>query len=595
MSQSLKFKELANGSDIRGTALSDKDGKSVNLTLPVCSAIAEALVEWFTERSGRSSADVRITLGRDSRLSGPRIEKALIFGLRRAGVRDILRLGSASTPALFMSTADASVRADLAVMITASHLPRNRNGLKVFTREGGLESSDILDVLARAARIFEEKDAAETDMPLFVKDLTEAPNNLFYKKVCAEEEAAAKDGVLKESAFMKRYAEILRERVIRDLVPDHSCAAGRSVSARAGEANTPCRGTEKTQSRLGRLDGAEEDTNTAVDGLNTQARPLEGLKILVDAGNGSGGFYAFDVLEKLGAQIEGSLYLEPDGLFPHHIPNPEDPSAIPALRRAVLEKKADLGIIFDTDVDRAALIAADGREIHRNRLIALISSVLLEEEPGATIVTDSISSTGLARFIAQAGGVQHRFKRGYKNVINEAKRLNAEGISAPLAIETSGHAAFRENYFLDDGAYLATRLVITLAREKAAGRDLSSRLLHLEEASHVEEKRYTLLSEDFKAYGNKILADLECELREKRFALNSFPPETAELSLVLPNYEGLRVSLKRKDDPEEAWFLLRLSLHEPLFVLNLEGSERDCRLLRAALEEKLSHYPGVCT
>ena len=65
-------------------------------------------------------------------------------------------------------------------------------------------------------------------------------------------------------------------------------------------------------------------------------------------------------------------------------------------------------------------------------------------------MTDSITSDGLKTYIEQTlGGKHHRFKRGYKNVINEAVRLNNEGVNCPLAIETSGHAALRENYFLD--------------------------------------------------------------------------------------------------------------------------------------------------
>ena len=95
-----------------------------------------------------------------------------------------------------------------------------------------------------------------------------------------------------------------------------------------------------------------------------------------------------------------------------------------------------------------------GKEINRNRLVALASAIALEGNEGGTIVTDSITSDGLKAYIETTlDGVHHRFKRGYKNVINEAIRLNQEGVNCPLAIETSGHAAMRENYFLDDGAY----------------------------------------------------------------------------------------------------------------------------------------------
>ena len=178
----------------------------------------------------------------------------------------------------------------------------------------------------------------------------------------------------------------------------------------------------------------------------------------MDAGNGAGGFFADKVLEVLGADTNGSQFLDPDGTFPNHIPNPEDKEAMESICDAVIKKNADLGIIFDTDVDRAAVVDRFGRDINRNRIIALISAIVLGERKGATIVTDSITSEGLKKFIEEdLGGVHHRFKRGYKNVINEAIRLNEEGTYTPVAIETSGHCALMENYFLDDGAYLIAR------------------------------------------------------------------------------------------------------------------------------------------
>ena len=98
--------------------------------------------------------------------------------------------------------------------------------------------------------------------------------------------------------------------------------------------------------------------------------PLNGFKIIVDAGNGAGGFFANNVLKKLGANIEGSQFLEPDGTFPNHIPNPENKEAMNSIRKAVLKNKADLGIIFDTDVDRAAIVSSNGEEINKSSLIA---------------------------------------------------------------------------------------------------------------------------------------------------------------------------------------------------------------------------------
>ena len=197
------------------------------------------------------------------------------------------------------------------------------------------------------------------------------------------------------------------------------------------------------------------------------------------------------MLAPLGADIKGSQFLEPDGRFPNHIPNPEDKQAMESIRIATVRAGADLGIIFDTDVDRAGCVDSTGREINRNRLVALASAIALEDNPGGAIVTDSITSSGLKVFIEkELGGVHHRFKRGYKNVINEALRLNAQGINCPLAIETSGHAAFRENYFLDDGAYLVTKIIIKAANLKKEGRTLENLIEKLKEPIETVELRF---------------------------------------------------------------------------------------------------------
>src|SRR5699024_7762269 len=143
-----------------------------------------------------------------------------------------------------------------------------------------------------------------------------------------------------------------------------------------------------------------------------------------------------------------------DGYFPNHIPNPDNAEVMASIREAVLENKADLGIIFDTDVDRAAVVDNSGEFINRNNLIAVLAKIVIDEEVGATIVTNSPTTSHLKTFINALRGKQYRYLSGYRNVINKAIELNKEGISTPLAIETSGHAAFRENYFLDDGAYV---------------------------------------------------------------------------------------------------------------------------------------------
>ncbi|MFW6251723.1 MAG: phosphomannomutase/phosphoglucomutase, partial [Halanaerobium sp.] len=266
-----------------------------------------------------------------------------------------------------------------------------------------------------------------------------------------------------------------------------------------------------------------------------------------------------------------------DGNFPNHAPNPEDKEAMHSIQKAVLKNKADLGIIFDTDVDRAAVVDSSGQEINRNKLIALAATIVLENNPGATIVTDSVTSVGLKDFIEnKLGGVHHRFKRGYKNVINEAKRLESEGITAPLAIETSGHAAFKENYFLDDGAYLVAKVLIKMANLKTeADQKIGELISELTEAEIKEEYRMTIQLDDFKDYGQQILADLK-----------NFIKDIGDWEVVPKNYQGVRVNCGDND-----WFLMRLSLHDPVVVLNVECDRQESlNYILKKIKEFLSSY-----
>lgn len=299
-----------------------------------------------------------------------------------------------------------------------------------------------------------------------------------------------------------------------------------------------------------------------VDLIKTQAKngekPLQNLKIVVDAGNGAAGFIAENVIAELGGDITGSQFLNPDGTFPNHVPNPEAKEAIESIKRAVLKNNADFGIIFDADGDRSAFIDQEGREINRNNLIALLAEILIKETPKATIVTDSVTSIELKKFIEKRGGKHHRFQRGYKNVINEAKRLNEEGIYTPLAIETSGHAAFIDNYFLDDGAYMAARLLIQLVKTKKNGVDFTDVLNEIKEPAEEKELRFKIKDvNNFREIGNQVLE----KLRNYVLTISNWEFET-------PNYEGIRVNVDK-----ENWFLLRLSLHEPLLCLNIETTE----------------------
>ncbi len=302
--------------------------------------------------------------------------------------------------------------------------------------------------------------------------------------------------------------------------------------------------------------------------------PLSHLHIVVDAGNGSGGFFATNVLVPLGANIKGSQFLKPDGQFPNHPANPENPEALRSLAQAVIEEKADLGLIFDTDVDRSAAIDDRGREIARNAIVALASVLVEEQHPGSTVVTDSLTSNQLTDFLEKELDLHHfRYRRGYRNVINKAKEIE----DAYLAIETSGHAAFRDNYFLDDGAYLATLIVIKTAMLKKQDITLASLLENLQQPLEEEELRLPLTGNDPQKRGEQILNELSQWVKTQ----DSMTP-------AQPNHEGVRVNTK------QGWFLLRQSLHDPLLALNLSSDvQGGIQTMKDTLDPFLSRYPDL--
>ena len=481
----MDWKKLQNGSDIRGVALPDIKNETVNLNENTVEQLGKSFGIWL-KKYYPEKKKLKVSVGMDARISGPALRKAVMNGLLSTGF-DVLDCGMASTPAMFMSTIIGENQTDAGIMLTASHLPFNRNGMKFFTKQGGLDKKDIAEILEIAEIV-----GAQNLAPL--------------------QNTVPAAGTLTTINFMNTYSEhfvnMVREKV------NHS-----------------------------------EDYE----------KPLKGLKIVVDAGNGAGGFYAEKILKPLGADISDSQFLEPDGLFPNHVPNPEDETAMASVVEKVKASKADFGIIFDTDVDRAAFVANDGFPINRNALIALISAIVLEEHPETTIVTDSITSNGLNRFInEQLKGKHHRFKRGYKNVINEAIRLNESGEACMLAIETSGHAALRENYFLDDGAYLATKIIITLAKMRQKGQSLISLIKDLQIPAESRELRIKIQDIDFKSCGEKIIADLETFVQNKE-----------GWEIVPNNFEGIRVNCNAAQ--QQGWFLLRLSLHDPILPLNVES------------------------
>lgn len=488
MTSPTSYRNVQNGSDVRGVALGDPE--AVTLTPSMVRNIARA----FAVTLGKDSGAVSVGVGRDSRVTGQALGKEALQGIVEAGDNcSAIDLGIATTPAMFMSTITPGFRYSGSIMLTASHLPYDRNGMKFFTESGGLGKSDI----ARILDLAEEYDGAE--LPQLSHSQVER---------------------ISEAIFIPTYAKTLRDTIV----------------AEVGEGETP----------------------------------LAGLKIIVDAGNGAGGFFADQVLAPLGADVSGSQFLDPDGMFPNHVPNPEDAEAMESVTAAVLREGADLGVIFDTDVDRSGIVDSKGTVFNKNRLIAAMAAITLRGCPGGTIVTDSVTSDALTTFIDSRGGNHLRYKRGYKNVIEKGKEIE----NCPLMIETSGHGAMAENHYLDDGAYMAVKMIIEAARRDG---DLAGLVEGFQEPLEAREYRVKYSKDAPSGYSEEIIRAFE------EFCDSERSP--GDWKSASDNFEGWRVSVL----DGEGWVLMRRSLHDPLLVINAEtnvkgGVSKAMGVMRTFLE-----------
>ena len=471
----MSYSSLKSGTDIRGFAADGFENEPLFLSDERVEKIALGFVSFLCKKTCKTADGLSVCVGHDSRVSAPRIKSALLRAFSSKGV-SVYDCSLASTPAMFMAVLD--LNCDGSVQITASHHPWERNGLKFFTPDGGLEGSDISMILT----------------------IAEAESN---------ENLALNECKIKAVDYMSTYAQKLCEMIKK------------GVNA------------------------------TDYD------KPLAGYKIIVDAGNGVGGFYANNVLAPLGADVTGSQFLEPDGMFPNHIPNPENAGAMESIKSATVKSGADLGVIFDTDVDRAGCVDKTGEEINRNNLVALASAIALEGTQGGVIVTDSVTSDGIPVFIRSLGGEHYRYKRGYRNVINKQIELNNQGKFCPLAIETSGHAAFKENYYLDDGAYLVTKIIIYLAKNGADA--IKNVLGTLAQPKEAKEMRFNITCNDFKTYGNEVIENLVEYFDNKK-----------GWKIADDNRDGIRISADKEHG--DGWILLRLSVHDPVMPLNAESN-----------------------
>jgi phosphomannomutase / phosphoglucomutase len=285
------------------------------------------------------------------------------------------------------------------------------------------------------------------------------------------------------------------------------------------------------------------------------------LRVVVDAGNGTGAMTGCQLLETLGAEVI-PLYCEVDGTFPNHHPDPTVPRYLQDLVRTVLETKAEVGIAYDGDADRIGVVDEVGRIIWGDQLMIIFAREILAHQPGASIVFEVKCSQSLPDEISKAGGRPVMWKTGHSLIKQKMKELNA-----PLAGEMSGHLFFADEYFgYDDAVYASCRLVRLLSRSQ---QKVGEMLANVPKTYSTPETRLEC-PDDLKF---QVVAEVAAYFRERY--------KTIEV-------DGVRVLFG------DGWGLVRASNTQPVLVVRFEAQTPE-RLTEISDEVlgRLAQYPFV--
>jgi phosphomannomutase / phosphoglucomutase len=444
--------------DIRGNADRDLDDGFAN---ELGKAIGTHL-----KRAGAQ----KITLGRDCRVTSPRLHKALRSGILSTGVH-IIDVGVVATPLLYFSVFHFD--ADGGVQITGSHNPPEDNGFKILRGKSTIHGAEI-----QALRALVEARDFETGL-----------------------------GVVTDKDIEAAYIDMAASKI-----------------------------------KLG---------------------PRK-FKVVVDAGNGVGGT-TVPLLQRLGFDVT-PLFIEPDGRFPNHHPDPTVEANVAALKAKVAEVGAEVGIALDGDADRIGVVDAKGRIVWGDQLMILFARSILKEVPGATFVSEVKCSKALYDEIAKAGGKAIMWKVGHSLIKEKMKEEKAV-----LAGEMSGHIFFAHRYYgYDDAIYSAARLCELLTKDD---KPLADHVDALPKLFNTPEIRYELADE------------LKFDVVKR--VVEHFKATAEKEGHTVVDVDGARVTWK------DGWALVRASNTQAALVLRFEA-ETEPRLgeIRKKVEAALKKMEG---
>jgi phosphomannomutase/phosphoglucomutase len=432
--------------DIRGIADAELTDEGVEL-------LGRALGTYLQRHAGP-----KINLGRDTRLSSPRLRDAMMRGLKASGCH-VTDIGVVPTPVLYYS--QFHLKADGAVMITGSHNPAEFNGFKTVCGAGTIHG----EAIQKLRRMME---------------------------------------------------------------------AGDLASGEGSETTADC-------------------VAPYVEEVAAQFQFARRIKVVIDAGNGTGGPVMHRLLDRLNADAV-EMFFEMDGRFPNHHPDPTVPDNLQALIAKVRETGAELGIAFDGDTDRIGAVDETGTVVYGDQLMIVYAREILTRKPGATFIGEVKCSQAMYDDLAARGGNPIMWKTGHSLIKAKMKETHAE-----LAGEMSGHMFFGDRYYgFDDALYAACRLMEIVA---SSGHALSYQLADLPKTVTTPEIRF------------------DCP-DELKFAVVSRAAEALKARYKTIDVDGVRAIFPK------GWGLVRASNTQPVLVMRFEAATPELlEEYRAEVEE----------
>jgi phosphomannomutase/phosphoglucomutase len=466
-----KYEHAFGKNDIRGIYKDD-------ITEELFYNIATGYVNWLVIQTKKSPEDLKISVCMDARLHSSSLKKALINGLVENKVGYIEDLGLAPTPIGYYS--EIAHNLDGAMIITASHNPKEYNGIKMTYNKKTLNEKQISEV----------------------KDLT--------------------------FASWKNLPDLLSDYDFStEIIPEY---------------------IKELSNSFGNIGN--------------------GVKVVVDSANATGGIVGPELYRRLGADVI-ELFSEPDGTFPNHHPNPSLLLTLKTLSETVVKCNADFGIAFDGDSDRIGVVDSKGVPLTGDKLLLIYAMDIINQNP--VVVSEVKCSQVLYDTINNSGGTAYMSKTGHGYIKDKMKEVNAT-----LGGEMSGHTFFKDRYYgYDDAIYAGCRMLEIVSKHKKGNPQFK-----LENLLSPFDKVFTSDEVRFPCPNNlkkEVLEEMKKLVNEKPDMFGSSIKEIVTL-------DGMRIVF------EGGFALIRQSNTEPVFTLRFEANnEAECNTFKDVMINTLDN------